>query len=323
MARGPSGAAVTALLAVAVIAGCSSAPKPVVKSVAAKGVSPGCGARPVVPAGPDRQLGTHLARSLTNGATVRTAVLHVPAGYRSTAPTPVVLEFHGAGPDASAAAYQRRSPLAALSDRDGFIDVAPQGLRYPLSGNLGWNAFGPVQVKIAEIPFVNAVLDLVEREYCVDVRRIYASGISNGADMVNYLACRDASRIAAIAPVVGPMYGQDDEPCRPFRPVPIIDLHSVDDPAVPYAGRPSPPADYSLPSVDAWLAGWAALDGCAPGPGRVASGAQVRRTWTKCRGGAAITAYAVHAGHAWPATLDGRPAGQVVWDFLRAHTLPG
>lgn len=257
------------------------------------------------------------------GAKFRTAFIRVPSGYQSRRPTPLVLEFHGAGPRASAAGYLRGSPLDRLADRDGFLDLFPQGLRYS-NGNLGWNAYGPVLYPVAELPFLQRLIARVEATFCVDGRRIYATGISNGANMVNYLACRPLARlIAAVAPVAGPMYGQDDGPCAPPRPIPILDVHSVDDPVVPYGGLPSPPNQFPLPSVPAWLAGWARLDRCRNRPTiqTVATGQALRR-WAACGSGAELFAYAVHAGHGWPATLGGRPAAEVVWQFFQAHPLP-
>ena len=261
--------------------------------------------------------------ALANGATQRDALVHIPIGYLPDIPAPLVMQFHGAAPNATALSYEQGSPLHQLSDRAGFIDVFPQGLRAP-SGNLGWNAYGPVYVKIAEIPFVNKLLDTIEGDYCVDTRRVYASGISNGANMVNYVACRDADRFAAVAPVAGPMFGQDDGPCRPTRPVPMIDVHSINDPGVPYGGHPGPPDyDFPLPSVPAWLDGWALLDGCPPAPPSVTSADGVqKRIWNGCQGGARIVAYTTHAGHAWPDQLDGEPAAHTVWDFLSAFRLP-
>lgn len=277
----------------------------------------GCGRPAPARPGSDRQYTLPIAPALANGADERTALVHVPTGYRGTAPIPLVLQFHGAGPHASAAGYEHSSPLHRFSDVDEFLDVFPQALRAP-NGNLAWNAYGPVYVKIAEIPFINKLLDTLEHDFCIDPHHIYASGVSNGANMVNYLACRDAARIAAIAPVVGPMFGQDDGPCRPTRPVPIIDIHALNDPIAPYGGYPGPPANqFALPSVPAWLNSWVQLDGCTParpaqrGPGGVSS-----RAWTTCRDGARITAYATHAGHSWPPTIDGQPAAQRVWAFL-------
>jgi polyhydroxybutyrate depolymerase len=257
------------------------------------------------------------------GADHRTAFIRVPSGYRSQTPTPLVLEFHGFGPNASAAAYLRGSPLDRLADRAGFLDVFPQGLRFS-NGNVGWNAWGPVLSTVAELPFVARLIAGVEARFCVDARRIYASGLSNGANMVNYLACRPVARlIAAVAPVAGPMYGQDDGPCAPPRPMAILDVHSINDRVVRYGGLPSAPNQYPLPSVPAWLTGWARVDGCRKGPTvqSVANG-QALRHWTRCAGDAEILAYAVHAGHAWPATLGARPAAAVVWQFFQRHPLP-
>ncbi len=285
--------------------------------------SAGCGRpSPILP-DHDQSLRIAINPVPADGAHQRTAVLHIPSAYSPHTPAPLVMQFHGAGPNASAAGYERDSPLHGLSNRDGLIHVFPQGLRAP-NGNLGWNAYGPVYWKVAEIPFVNELLDTVAVDYCVNLRRVYASGVSNGANMVNYVACRDADRFAAVSTVAGPMFGQDDGPCRPSRPIPIIDIHSFEDPAVPYAGHPGPP-DYQfpLPSVAAWLRGWATVDACRPAPPAVTGPGRVQtRTWGDCAQGARIVAYATHTGHGWPQTLDDRPAAPVVWSFLSAFTLP-
>ena len=318
------------------VAGCGGSGKAVARSgspphragagVAAPVRSPvtsGCGVLPPVAPGGVGEISVPVSPGIALGANHRTAFIHVPSGYRDRTPAPLVLEFHGAGPDASAVSYLRGSPLGRLADRAGFLDVYPQGLRYS-NGNLGWNAYGPVLWPVAELPFLERLIDRVKAMFCVDARRIYASGISNGANMVNYLACRPTARlIAAVAPVAGPMYGQDDGPCAPPRAMAILDIHGVDDPVVPYGGLPSPPNRYPLPSVPAWLTGWARLDRCRTTPRvqTVAAGQNLRR-WTRCGDGADILAYAVHAGHGWPATLGGRPAAEVVWQFLRAHPLP-
>jgi len=309
-----------ALLSAALAAGCTSSGPSATHPPAA---GHGCAFRAAAAPGANLEITVPIAPALAAGARFRTAVIHVPRSYRPGRPAPVVLEFHGASPDATAAGYLRGSPLEKISDREGFLDVFLQGLRQP-SGNVGWNAYGPVLYKVAELPFVEAVIARIERDFCVNRREIYASGISNGANMVNYLACRATAReIAAIAPVVGPMYGQDDGPCAPPRPVPILDVHSVNDPAVPYGGIPAGAGGFPLPSVPAWLRGWARLDGChvKPAVEQVAPGQRLSR-WSRCAAGAEILAYAVHAGHGWPETLGGVSAAEVVWRFFAAHPLP-
>ena len=286
--------------------------------------SPGCSTAASGTAGSpgsNRILSIAVSPAQQAGVSRRAAVVYAPAGYHSAGPAPLVLEFHGAGSDATAARYEAGSPLHILADSAGFLDVFPQGLRAP-NGNLGWNAYGPVYWKVAEIPFVGALLAEVSRDYCVDLNRIYATGVSNGGNLVNYLACRDAAQFAAVATVAAPTYGQDDGPCRPSRPVPLVDIHSFDDPVVSYQGLPGPPANqFPMPSVAAWLAGWAGLDRCppAPPPTTAPDGVQVR-VWSGCASGARIVAYATHAGHGWPSSVSaGEPAAQTVWDFLAAY----
>jgi polyhydroxybutyrate depolymerase len=310
-ARGPSGSSPVPLLSAASTGGPSVPTRPA-----------GCERGRTDGAGRDLQYQIPVDPAQADGATQRDAVVHIPIGYRPGIPAPLVMQFHGAAPNATGAGYEHDSPLHPLSDRYGFIDVYPQGLRAS-TGNLGWNAYGPVVSKIAELPFVDKLLDTIEADFCVDATRVYASGFSNGGNMVNYLACRDSGRFAAAAPVAGPMYGQDDGPCRPSRPVPIIDIHSVDDPGVPYGGHPGlPNYDFPLPSVPQWLADWAGLDGCTGPASSTVDGAQSTTSWSTCSGGARIVGYAVRAGHAWPAELDGRPAAEVVWRFLSAFQLP-
>lgn len=47
------------------------------------------------------------------------------------------------------------------------------------------------------------MLDALGREPCVDARRVYATGLSNGGVMAHRPGCELSDRIAAIAPVAG------------------------------------------------------------------------------------------------------------------------
>ena len=117
------------------------------------------------------------------------------------------------------------------------------------------------------------------------------------------------------------MFGQDDGPCSPAKPVALMDIHSRNDPAVPYQRHPAGRRySFALPPVPAWLAGWAALDRCTPAaPATALPDGVLIRIWLRCASRTSIVAYATHSGHAWPLTLGGRPAGEVVWAFLSAH----
>ncbi|MFB9236313.1 alpha/beta hydrolase family esterase [Plantactinospora siamensis] len=277
----------------------------------------GCG-RPAT-AGQDRTVEVAVDPATAEGRRTRTALVHVPAGYRPGQAYPVLLVYHGHGGSSAGAAAE--TGFSGLADRSGFLAVYPQGLP-DSTGSPMWASAGPVDYGIEELPATRGLLDTLAADYCVDPSRIYATGTSNGGGMANYLACRLSDRIAAVAPVVGNMYLPKDGGCRPARPVSILDVHAVDDPVVAYGGDRGDPS-WVLPPVDDWLAGWATLDRCAARPAVAVDTPAVRvRRWSGCAPGTAVAAYRVTGGHRWPATLAGNPTAAVIWGFLAAHRLP-
>ncbi len=102
----------------------------------------------------------------------------------------------------------------------------------------------------------------------VDGARIYATGMSNGSMMAYRLAADAADRIAAIAPVAGAMVV---ETFAPSRAVPVMHVHSVDDPRALYHGGLGPPFPMTNrrvmhPDLEEALARWRTFDGCPETP---------------------------------------------------------
>jgi len=79
-------------------------------------------------------------------------------------------------------------------------------------------------------------LDAIARAHTVDPRRIYATGISNGAVFSHYLAAHLSPRIAAIAPVVGGIADPPDAWLKLEQPVSVLMLQGTTDRLVPYQG---------------------------------------------------------------------------------------
>src|SRR5512134_2238968 len=183
--------------------------------------------------------GDHLLR-LTHGGRARSALLHVPPQAAQERPLPVVLNFHGASDDARS--HQQYVGMDRLADRAGFVVVYPNGTGPLPDRLLTWNAgacCGPAQLEqVDDVGFVRALLEELPRHLQVDSARVYATGLSNGAMLAYRLAVEAPERFAAIAPVAG---GMAAKLSAPRAPIPLLHIHSVDDPLVRYAGGLGPP----------------------------------------------------------------------------------
>jgi polyhydroxybutyrate depolymerase len=234
-----------------------------------------------------------------------------------------MLIFHGFG--GNDVGMERSTGFSQLADQEDFIAVYPQGLPHGDGGKPFWADVGPIDYGIDDALFVSDVLNDLQAKFCVDSRRIYATGFSNGGGMTNLLACRLAGRIAAFAPVSGDFYAIPAG-CHPGRPVPILDFHGTADPVLPYNGisinmNPAWP----LPAIPRWLQDWAARDSCAHAPATFLRESRITgEQWTGCQGNAIVVHYRIEGGgHAWPPPIGGRSGAAVIWSFFQSHPLPG
>jgi polyhydroxybutyrate depolymerase len=148
----------------------------------------------------------------------------------------------------------------------------------------------------------------------IDRRRIYATGHSNGAMMAYRLAAERADLVAAIVAVAGAM---DVDRFAPSRPVPVLHIHSTDDPRALYDGGVGPPFPgtnnrVNHAPVQAALDRWIAHNGCpstaavaerregrpgTPDAGHTAT----RLVYGPCTTGAVVEHWKITgAGHGWP-----------------------
>jgi len=282
--------------------------------------------------GKEGQAGSHLF-TLTSSNLIRTSLLHVPAGYDPGQGAMLVLNFHGFSSDAPQQALL--SGMSAESDARGFLVAYPYGLVS------SWNAgqcCGQAWVDaVDDVQFVRDLIDRIAEDYCIDPRRIYATGMSNGGFLSHRLGCELADRIAAIAPVAG-VLGLDPAGCAPPRPVPVLHFHGTEDMLVPYGGG-MPFVEWTTGgtldflSVDATMAAWRGINGCAePSTVTYQSGDSTCVRWAACDGDSeVIRCVAEGAGHTWPGGLPVPPMGpttedmsatEMMLDFFEAHPLP-
>lgn len=249
----------------------------------------------------------------------------MPPSYDGTKPVPVVFNFHGYGSTAKQQmGYGNFKPEA---DRDGFLIVALDGQGEGRARHFNLAAEPALQDDVA---VTNALLDHLEATLCVDPKRIYSTGMSDGGAMTSTLACREPDRFAAFGAVAVEFYRSA---CAPDHLVAFLGIHGTDDPVVPFdGGAVNCCSGVSLgPAPDA-LAGWAAHNGCEAAFTDAALGTEVtKRTWSACKGGEVVFYIINGGGHTWPGALAvprlGKTTTQLdasatIWEFFKAHPLP-
>lgn len=273
--------------------------------------------------------------TLTHGGARRRYVLRSPSrAAGDTSRLPVVLMLHGGGGNAANA--EQMSGLTALGQRERFIVVYPEGSSRFRAALLTWNAGHccgyAMERRVDDVGFINALLDTLIVRHHADPARIYVTGMSNGAMMSHRLGIALAPRIAAIAPVVGALFG-DETP--PRAPVSAFIINGALDRSVPVdGGVPGGPfanawdGTHPAPAVQQGEF-WARANGCESGPDVRNEGAITIRRY-RCPAGLGVEMRIVQdGGHSWPGGRPGSRRGDVpstsmqaseaMWAFFKAH----
>ncbi|MFZ3597513.1 alpha/beta hydrolase family esterase [Streptomyces sp. BH104] len=269
--------------------------------------------------------GTSAAHTMTSGGRERTYQLHLPNSYTSDRSWPLIVAYHGRGNTGPGTeAFSRLSTLPAIVAYPNGVVGTGDGERQ------AWQGAPYAAEGVDDVAFTGDLLDSLEGSLCVNERRVYATGKSNGAGFTGLLACRMADRFAAVAPVAGAFYpGTREGGCDPKRPMPVLDFHGTGDATIPYAGD----TDRGLPAIQDWVREWADRDGCRTRtPDEVTEPDITTSRWTGCADGAEVAHVAVtDGGHTWPGA-DGYSGGgyttqtiqahKAMWAFFNNHQLP-
>lgn len=244
--------------------------------------------------------------------------VHVPPDYDPQYAFSLVLALHGYTENIDD--FMGITHFAeAVDKRGGVIVVFPQG-KAPL-GVPGWNAgtcCGTAQAQnTPDVQFMRDMVAQIEKDYCIDPKRIFASGFSNGGMLSHRLACEFSDKIAAIGAVSGTMA---IDPCIPKRQVPVLHIHGTSDVVVPYN---QPLTAQTVPKT---IEGWVARDFCEPNKSVVyMKGKATCELYAPC--GADVELCTIDGGsHEWPAGgsangVGDLPATEYILDFLAAHPM--
>jgi polyhydroxybutyrate depolymerase len=258
-----------------------------------------------------------------SGGMNRSYRIHIPTGYDASTPAELLFVWHGYLENG--AGVETVSQMTPLSDQNGFLLVYPEGIGN--SFNAGKCCGTAVSSNIDDVGFFDDMLAKIESEYCVDQKRVFSSGYSNGAMMSQRLACERANVVAAIGPVAGPI---DVDSCAPSRPVGVVEFHGTSDPVVFYGGSSPSGAQ----PVETTIANWEMYDSCTPPPAQVYQMGDATCTEeATCAGGSAVRFCKIQGGgHQWPGGMSGGAllgkvstdisASQTMLDFFAAHPMP-
>jgi len=231
----------------------------------------------------------------------RTYLLHLPTGDRSEGPLPLVLVLHGA--QMTSALMAEITGLNTWADKEGFIVVYPQGLEQH------WNTVPQPGAPVDDFAFMKALIANIEKTYPVDRSRVFAAGLSNGAEFAQELGCSDDFRFKAIVAISATLQVEGARHCAPKHTVRMIQFHGTADPIVPYLGGVvAAPRKPVVISVADDLVLWQRLNHCAAEPkterlpDKGEDGTHIERvSFQSCASGGELTHFRILGrGHVWP-----------------------
>jgi polyhydroxybutyrate depolymerase len=237
---------------------------------------------------------------ILSGGHLRTYLLYVPPGDSKKHRLPLVLVYHGAD-DTAAATTKETDLLNVAEQRHNMILAFMQG--YDDTWNEGAGNTPAHAAGINDVNFTSAVLRRLESHYYVDLRRVVATGLSNGALLTDLLGCRLAPNLTLIVPVEGQLPVSVSPGCRPRTPISVLEVHGTDDQVIPYGGGPfaGVGGGTSVLSAPAAVARWATLDHCGVHASASQSGDSALTSYTGCKQAVTVTLDSIQGGqHQWP-----------------------
>jgi len=241
------------------------------------------------------------------GDVTRDYVLHIPPAYDGTTPLPLVFDVHGY--TSFATEQLMRSKWDQMADKENFIVIDPDGI------NQSWNAGNCCgRNDVDDVGFFREMVKQATADLCIDSKRVYVSGHSNGGAMTYRLACEAADIFAAASPVCGWM---GIASCKPSRPIAMLEIRALDDGRVPYDGGGIATSAASDLSV------WLGLDMCAGTPGALGQNG-VCTVDVSCDQGTQVAECHPHGDHDffYATNPDDLRVPDTAWPFFKQFSLP-
>lgn len=277
----------------------------------------------------------------------RTYLMHIPLSFDKTKQIPLLIALHGGGGSGEAMVALTLGGFNVLSEREGFIVAYPDGIENHWNDGRGLSRYRTQRENIDDVGFISVLIDHLIKKYNIDKKRIYITGMSNGAMMSYRLACELTDKIAAIAPVAGNIPKNLFPRCLPTRSISVLAINGVNDPLMPYEG-----GDITGPlgikklgkvlSTSETIKFWVNHNQCSSTPiitleldKDPRDGTRVRKeVYGQGKDGTEVILYAIEGGgHTWPSgyqylneriigkTSKDINANEVIWKFFQMHSI--
>ena len=185
----------------------------------------------------------------------RSFLIYVPENIKENAP--LVVAIHGY--TSTAKILMGYSGINQIADVEGFMVAYPQGTKDSRDNNffnVGYEFHS--DSKVNDVNFIREIVLNLTKEYKLNSKRVFATGMSNGGDMSYLLACTSSDLFTAVAPVAGVMMKDTLENCNPVKKIPIFEIHGTKDSISKFEGDMNNEdkwgAYYDLPStIEFWV----------------------------------------------------------------------
>lgn len=255
--------------------------------------------------------------------------LHVSTVAEPGKPRPLVIVLHGGGQ--SGPRIQELIHMDSTADQHGFWVAYPTGT-LGIGGGFTWNGGdccgAAMKQKVDDVDFIEKMIRELTEPGCIDPRRVYATGISNGAIFAYRLGCELSDKIAAIAPVGGALMMDQ---CTPVRPVPAIIFHGSEDKHVKVEGGRNlmSGASRAFPPLQETIDRWLQVNSCSAERERTyQKGDSTCWSYKDCANQGDVSFCMIEGGgHTWPGGEPIRPgvlgyttndlsANEAMWEFF-------
>jgi polyhydroxybutyrate depolymerase len=166
----------------------------------------------------------------------RPATLKIPKRYAKDEPLPLVIILHGYA--ASGTLQELLLGYDRLVDQEQVFLISPDGT-IDDNGKRFWNATDACCDFYGQNPddvdYIIGLIEEIQAEYCVDPRRIFLVGHSNGGFLAYRIACEHAQKISAVIAIAAASY-LDPTECVPADKVSVLHIHGDMDQVAPYDG---------------------------------------------------------------------------------------